>query len=94
MLKLFNNPKNNIIAIIAIEIIALAITFTADYSGAGMAAIIIKWIPAIIGIITLLFYFISRLITKKYNWVISIIGVILMLVSAINIHLTDFTQTV
>ncbi len=90
---LVNNPKNNIIAVIIFEIITLAITFTADYSGAGMAKVIIKWIPALIGVSTLIIYFVSRLFTKKYNWIISVVGIAAMLFAAIKIYLTDFTQT-
>lgn len=87
-----NDPKFNIIAIIVVEVIACSITFTADYTGAGMASIILKWVPAIIGIATLLIYMVSRFLTKKYNWVISFIGIFFMIMSAINIYNTDFSQ--
>jgi len=89
-----NNVKLNILLIFIFEIIGCAIAFSANYSGAGMAAIIIKWIPAIIGLGTIVIYLISRLITKKYNWIITIIGIIFMIASAINIYLTDFSQPV
>lgn len=87
-----NNPKLNIIAIIVVEFITCSITFTADYTGAGMASIILKWVPAIIGIITLIIYLVSRFISKKYNWIVSLIGILFMLISAINIYNTDFSQ--
>lgn len=93
MIKHFNNPKNNIIAIIIVEIITLSISFTADYSNAGLIAAFLKWIPALIGVTTLLIYFVSRLFTKKYNWIISIIGIIAMFIAAYNLHITNFTQT-
>ena len=93
MLKVLNNPNYNIVAVIIAEIIGCAIAFSADYSGAGMAAIILKWIPAIIGIATLFIYFISRLFTKKYNWVISIIGIIIILVAAYSLYTSDYSQT-
>lgn len=93
MLSHLNNPKNNIIAIIVVEIITLSISFTADYSGDRIMSIILKWIPAIIGIATLILYFASLLFTKKYNWIISIIGVIVMFIAAYNLHLTDYVYT-
>ncbi|AUC81289.1 hypothetical protein [Lacinutrix sp. Bg11-31] len=93
MIKLLNNPKNNIIAIIIIEIITLSISFTANYSGSGIASIILKWVPALIGITTLLLYFVSRLFIKKYNWVISLIGIVLMFIAAYNLYITDYSQT-
>jgi hypothetical protein len=89
-----NDVKFNAIAIIIVEIIACSITFSADYSNAGMPAIFIKWIPAIIGVLTLFIYFASRLIIKKYNWSISLLGIIIMLVVAINIYSTDFSESV
>ena len=93
MIKLLNTPKNNIISIIIIEIITLSISFTVDYSGTGMAAIILKWVPALIGITTLLLYFISRLFTKKYNWIISLIGILSMFIATYNLYITDYSQT-
>ena len=93
MIKHLNNPKNNIIVVIIVEIITLSISFTADYSGVGMTAIILKWIPAIIGVLTLLLYFVSRIFTKKYNWIISIIGIFFMFIAAYNLYIIDYSQT-
>lgn len=94
MISMLNNPKNNIIAVIIVEIITLSISFSADYSGAGMIAVILKWIPALIGITTLILYFVSRLLIKKYNWIVTIIGIISMFIAAYNLYITDFSQTV
>ncbi len=94
MTQKLNDVKFNAIAIIIAEIIACSITFSADYSGAGMQAIIIKWIPAIIGVLTLFIYFASRLVLKKYNWGISLLGIIIMLVVAIKIYNTDFSESI
>lgn len=92
MTKKLNDPKFNILIIFVVEIITCSISFSANYSGAGMSAIIIKWIPGLIGLTTILFYVISRLVTKKYNWIISLIGIIFMFISAINIYSTDFSK--
>jgi hypothetical protein len=91
MSKLLDNPKNNIIAIIIIEIITLTISFIANYSGSGIASIILKWVPALIGITTLLLYFVSRLFIKKYNWIISLIGILFMFIAAYNLYITDYS---
>lgn len=94
MKEKLNNPKLNIFIIFLFEIIGCAFTFSTDYSGAEMAAVIIKWIPAIIGLITIIFYFASTFFFKKYNWCITIIGITLILSAAVTIFLTDFTQTI
>ena len=94
MIKYLDNPKNNIIAIIIVEIITLSITFSADFSDAGpLASVVLKWIPGIIGVTTLLLYFVSRLIIKKYNWCISLLGIITMFFVAFNLYSSDFSQT-
>lgn len=89
-----NDPKFNIILIFIFEIIGCTISFSADYSGAGMAAIVIKWIPALIGLASIIIYFVSTLFAKKYNWVITFIGIIFIMIAAINIYLTDYSQTI
>lgn len=90
MIKLLDNTKNNIIAIIIVEIITLSISFSADYSAvAGFASVILKWIPALVGVTTLLLYFVSRLFLKKYNWIISLIGIITMFYAAYNLYITN-----
>ncbi|WP_375242474.1 hypothetical protein [Lacinutrix sp.] len=94
MIKHLDNPKNNIIAIIIVEIITLSITFSADFSDAGpLVSVVLKWIPGIIGVTTLLLYFVSRLIIKKYNWCISLLGIIIMFFVAFNLYSSDFSQT-
>ncbi|WP_299887814.1 hypothetical protein [uncultured Lacinutrix sp.] len=94
MKKYLSDPRYNIIAIFIAEIIGIAFTFTADFTGAGLESVIIKWAPAIIGIIALFSYLISRLFLKQYNWIISLIGILIILIVAIHIHNTDFTQTI
>ncbi|WAC02590.1 hypothetical protein N7U66_02535 [Lacinutrix neustonica] len=86
-----NDPKYNIILIFIFEIIGSTIAFTADYSGAGMAAIIIKWIPAIIGLLTIIIYFVSSLFIRTKNWIITLIGIILIVTVSLHINFTDFT---
>lgn len=93
MNRILNNPTNNIIAVIITEIITLTITFTVNYNLTGIEAVLTKWIPAFIGLFTLFIYFASRLLFKKYNWLISMAGILLMFYAAIKIYNTNFTQT-
>ncbi|TYB73097.1 hypothetical protein ES677_05665 [Bizionia gelidisalsuginis] len=93
MKNALNNSKYNIIAIIIFEIITCSISFSANFSDHSIMSTIIKWTPAIIGISTLFVYFVSRLFIKKLNWIITILGIILMLYAALTIYGTDFSQT-
>lgn len=94
MLNYLHHVKFNAIAIILVEFITCAITLSVDYTGAGMSAIIIKWAPALIGLCTLFLYFLSRVFTNKFNWVISLIGIALMIYSALHIQQMRFTEVV
>ncbi|OIQ23972.1 hypothetical protein [Lacinutrix sp. MedPE-SW] len=91
MNTLLNNPKHNIIAIIITEIITLTITFTANYNYTGIEGVLVKWTPAFIGLFTLIIYFISRFIFKKYNWLISLAGIIFMVFAAVKIYTLNFS---
>jgi len=87
MINKLNNLKSNIILIIIFEIIGCAITFSADYTGTGISAIITKWVPAFIGLTTIILYFASTLFTKKYNWIITIIACMLLLFFGASVYL-------
>ncbi len=86
MLKKLETTTTNIIVIIIVEIITLSITYTLNYDETNWSYIVIKWTPAIIALATLLCYFISRLFLKKYNWIISLIGIIIMIIMTLNIY--------
>ena len=47
--------------------------------GAGMAALIGNWLPLIVGIGTMLCHMITRLATKQYAWIVSLLGVLFIL---------------
>jgi len=46
----------------------------------GMAALFLNWIPILIGIVTIIFYLISRLMTKNRNWIVTVLGMGLNLI--------------
>ncbi|MEM8523843.1 MAG: hypothetical protein AAGG68_04325 [Bacteroidota bacterium] len=72
------NKRNNVLLILAIAVLCF---FLYHQSGiledAGMAAIILNWFPLIIGLGTLLFYFIGTALFKKYAWIITALGCLL-----------------
>jgi len=42
--------------------------------GAGMAAIILNWLPLLIGVGTLIFYFIATALFRRQAWIITALG--------------------
>ena len=78
-------PKMNILVILLSSVILWGIYINSDVlDSVGMAALILNWVPLIIGLVTMVFYGLSRLMTRKRNWIISVIGIILNLVFVLN----------
>ena len=71
-----DKPVLNVLAIIIASGIlnTLYIKGGAVPEDAGMAALFLNWIPVFMGLFTLVIYLISRLMTKKRNWIITAIG--------------------
>ena len=90
MMHHLNNKTYNYITIIIVGLLTQVIAFNLDYSGAGMAAIIVVWLPLFFCVITLLLYFLTHLAIKKYNWIVSILGILFTIYITIGIALTDF----
>lgn len=69
MMKYLNKPAFNLLDRLLFTIIGSAFMMTSNFTekGAGMASIVIMWIPAVIGIGTMVFYNLSRLLFKKFN---------------------------
>jgi len=71
-----DQPKLNFLAIAISSIAMWGIYINADVlKDAGMAAIILNWVPLIMGVVTMIIYGLSRFITKKRNWIISALGI-------------------
>lgn len=80
-----DQPRLNILAIILSSGVLWGIYINADIlENTGMAALILNWVPLIIGIVTMAFYGLSRLMTKKRNWIVSGIGIGLNLIVVIS----------
>ncbi len=52
----------------------------------GMAAIFLNWLPLLIGVITLGFYLLTRLITEKYGWILTLLGVFINVFLAVSAY--------
>jgi len=86
MLKKLENPTTNMFAIIIAEIITCSITLSLNYDTTSWSTIFLKWTPAIIGLGCLFSYFFSRLFFKKYNWIITILGILIMIIATVRIY--------
>ena len=87
--KILDSRKYNLIGILVGTIIAWIIAMRTDLPASSNHGGFIPLIyPPFIGIIALIVYLISRLITTKYNWIISIIGIVNILHFAIDFKLS------
>ncbi|RMB56905.1 hypothetical protein EAX61_12625 [Dokdonia sinensis] len=83
-----NEPKWNIISLLFVVAASTMLVVNGDFSnGRGMALLVIAWIPLIVGVITLAIYGISRLLFKKYNWIITLLGILFLLNASIQFYL-------
>ena len=72
-----NSPFWNVLAIIIITGICFFFYIKAPIlENAGMAAIFLNWVPILLGIFTIIIYFLSRIFTKNKNWIISLLGIL------------------
>ena len=89
MKKNLDSRKYNLLGILIGTIIAWIIAMRTDLPASSNHGGFIPLIyPPFIGILTVIVYLISRLITKKYNWIISIIGIVYILHFAIDFNLS------
>ena len=90
IVEYLNDIKFNVV----LSIIALIISWIIGISSyvhpsANHGAIVPYIFPPFFFICTITFYFISRFFIKKYNWIISIIGIVINLYFAIEWYLTN-----
>ena len=75
-----------VVAMILAWIIGLSTNLSQSSGHGGMIPLIM---PPFQAAAVLVVYFISRIFTKKYNWVISVLGVLWILISAIDFYITE-----
>jgi hypothetical protein len=77
--NIIENPWINIGILLALIIVFTIFTISApNLDKAGLGGLSNLFFPAIFGIITILIYLISRIFIRKWNWIITICGIIFM----------------
>lgn len=84
-----NRPKWNILTIVVVVIIGTILTVNSEFNDSeGKAMFVVVWLPLMLGIATLILYGLSRLLTKKYNWFITLLGALYILSACIQFYLS------
>lgn len=74
-MKYFSSKKQNLFITILISFVCLVIFHKSGVlDKAGMAAIVLNWLPIIIGFITIVIYFIANAVSRKYAWIVTVLG--------------------
>lgn len=75
--RVIDKPWNNIGLILAFVIAFTIFTMSApNLDRAGLGGLANLFFPSVFGGITILVYLISRIFIRKWNWAISIIGIV------------------
>ncbi len=77
--KLAISLRINILVILITWAVTTAILYSSVDAENGLVKLAIVWIPSIITVITVCIYYLSRLVIRKYSWIISLIGILIML---------------
>ena len=82
----FEKTSNNIWIIFSGTILSWVISMSADLSNVGLGGLAHLFFPWIIGIATLLIYLVLSIFTKRFIWIITIVGVSYNLILAYRLH--------
>ncbi|TVZ51599.1 hypothetical protein [Dokdonia sp. Hel_I_53] len=77
--KLAISLRINILIILCFWALTTTLLYVSVDDVNGLVKLAIVWIPSIVTVITVCLYYLSRLIIRKYSWIISLIGIIIML---------------
>ncbi len=88
--EVIQSAKWNLIIVSFICFIATIHLYKADYGKFHIIKNETLWIPFILTIFTFSIYGLSRLIGKKYNWIISLLGILTILYISIPIFFGVF----
>ncbi len=90
IIEALNKPKINAIGILGAMVISWIIAMSTNLpASSGHGGFIPLIFPPASGIFYIGLYFLSRIFIKKFNWVISIYGIISLLYFAIDFYLTE-----
>jgi len=74
-MKRLQKPWFNMVLTIAITLVCMVIYINSGVlDGAGMAALILNWVPVFFGLVAIIMYWIVRIFSKKRSWIVTIIG--------------------
>lgn len=74
-MKYLSSNKRNVFITVFITIACFILYHKSGVlDNAGMAAIILNWLPIIIGLVTIVIYFIINVISSKYSWIVMLLG--------------------
>lgn len=81
-METINTPAVNILAIVLGIIISILFIWTGEMNRVVPSAFA-RWIPLLVGLSTLGLYFASRLFLKRFNWAFTAIGMLYLMITAI-----------
>ena len=84
MKYLSSKRQNIIITLLFSNVCFIVYHYSGILGNAGMAAIILNWLPIIIGLVTIALYFIISAISEKHAWMVTVFGNLLNLTLVIN----------
>ena len=75
-MKILERPRNNLIAIgVAVGFATLSILLSPHLKSAGMAMLILPWIPLVLGVFLVGAYFLLNYLLKGWGWIVSLLGI-------------------
>lgn len=80
-----NSPLWNVTILGFVIIISSFMLYFGNYGMLAVSRSQVALVPSILGVATLLLYFLSRLVTKRFNWIVTFIGICSMLFIAVPI---------
>ncbi|NIK93648.1 hypothetical protein GZ212_15920 [Mangrovimonas sp. CR14] len=88
--ELINKPKINVIGLLIGMLISWIIGMSTDLpQSSGHGGFIPLVYPPIIALFFIGIFYISRIFSKKYNWIVSLFGIIYLLYFGIDFYLIE-----
>jgi ABC-type molybdate transport system permease subunit len=83
-----NNPWKNLLWLFVGMVVAVVIGFSADlHQSTGHGGFIPLIYPPVVAVFAVLVYLLSRVFIRKYNWIITGIAIIYMIIDAIMFYI-------
>lgn len=80
-MAMLESTKANMWVVFGVVVVATAATLYAPYpDGAGMTLLIMAWLPLIVGMVTVIFYFLTDKIAGRFAWLATAAGTLFLLV--------------